>query len=151
MANIANSEFSKVLAPTPADLCVSCDKRDVAAPTAAPTANDTQELAVLPAGCVPVGYLVNVPDLDTGATFTFSLGFLNTGKTDLSTAAAEGGAVLASAKTTAQAGGLLVPEATSLLAVQPVNYDRYFAVKYTGTFAGWQTGTWRVALQYRPA
>ena len=151
MANTKNTEFDKVLAPTPADLCVSVDKRDVVAPTTAPTANDTQELAVLPAGCVPVGYLIAVPDLDTGATVTFSLGFLNTGKTDLSTAAAEGGAVLASAKTTAQAGGILVPEAAALLAVQPVNYDRYLAVKYTGTFAGWQSGTWRVALQYRPA
>lgn len=151
MANIANSEFSKILAPTPADICLSCDKRNVVAPTAAPTANDTQELAVLPAGCVPVDYLIAVPDLDTGSTVTFSLGFLNTGKTDLSTAAAEGGAVLASAKTTAQAGGVLTPESEVLLKVTPVDYDRYLAVKYTGTFAGWQSGTWRVALKYRPA
>lgn len=151
MANTANSEFSKVLAPTPGDVCVSADKRNVVAPTAAPTANDTQELAVLPAGCVPVDYLISVPDLDTGSTVTFSLGFLNSTKTDLSTAAAEGGAVLASAKTTAQAGGILVPEAAALLAVTPVDYDRYLAVKYTGTFAGWQSGTWRVVLKYRPA
>lgn len=151
MANIKNSEFNTKPAPIGAGVTVVCDKRDVAAPTVAPTANDTQELAVLPAGHVPVNYLVNVPDLDTGTTVTFSLGFLNAGKTDLSTAAAEGGAVLASAKTTAQGSGVLVPEALALLAVQPVDYDRYFAVKYTGTFAGWQTGTWRVALQYRPA
>ena len=151
MANIANSEFSKILAPTPADLCVSVDKRNVVAPTVAPSANDTQELAVLPAGCVPVNYLIAVPDLDTGTTVTFSLGFLNATKADLSTAAAEGSAVLAAAKTTAQSGGILVPEAAALLAVTPVDYDRFLAVKYTGTFAGWQSGTWRVALQYRPA
>lgn len=151
MANIKNSEFEKILAPTPADICVSVDKRDVAAPTAAPSANDTQELCVLPAGCVPVDFQLFVPDLDTGTTVTFSLGFLNSGKTDLSTAASEGGAVLASAQTTAQTGGQLRNTAEALFKVTPVAYDRYFAIKYTGTFAGWQTGTIRAALLYRPA
>jgi len=151
MSNTVNAEFSKKLAPTPAGLEVSVDKRDVVAPTAAPTANDTQELCVLPAGTVPVDFQLFVPDLDTGATVTFSLGFLNTGKTDLSTAAAEGAAVLASAQTTAQGGGQLRNVAEALFKVTPVAYDRYFAVKYTGTFAGWQAGTFRAALSYRNA
>lgn len=151
MANTKNTDFDKKPAPIGAGVSVVADIRAVVAPTVAPTANDTQELAVLPAGHVPVGYFISVPDLDTGATVTFSLGFLNALKTDLSTDAAEGGAVLASAKTTAQAGGFLVPEAAALAKVTPVNYDRYLAVKYTGTFAGWQSGTWNVQLLSRPA
>lgn len=151
MANTRNTDFDKKPAPIGAGVSVVADIRAVVAPTAAPTANDTQELCVLPAGHVPVGYLISVPDLDTGATVTFSLGFLNTLKTDLSTDAAEGGAVLASAKTTAQAGGVLAPEVAALAKVQPVNYDRFLAVKYTGTFAGWQSGTWNAILLSRPA
>jgi hypothetical protein len=152
MANNANSEFSKILAPTPADLCVSVDKRDVAI-AANPTANDTTELCVLPAGCVPVDYKVWFPDLDTNGTPTvaLSLGFLNAGKTDLSTAASEGGAVLVSGKTTAQAGGLLQTESEALFKVTPVNYDRYFAVKWTTAAATFAAGTVRAELFYRPA
>jgi len=151
MANIKNSDFDKKPAPIGAGVSVVADIRAVVAPTVAPTAGDTQELCVLPAGHVPVGYLISVPDLDSGTTVTFSLGFLNALKTDLSTDAAEGGAVLASTKTTAQAGGFLVPEAAALAKVQPANVDRYLAVKYSGTFAGWQAGTWNAQLLHRPA
>lgn len=152
MANNANSEFTKVLAPTPADVCVSADKRDVAV-SAAPAVNDTTELCVLPAGYVPVDYFVAMPDLDSGGTpaITFSLGFLNSTKTDLSTAATEGGAVLASGKTEARTGGVVRAENSVLLAVQPVNYDRYFAVKWTAAAATFQAGTVRAVLSYRPA
>lgn len=151
MANTKNTDFDKKPAPIGFGVSVVADVRAVVAPTAAPTANDTQELCVLPAGHVPVGYLISVPDLDSGTTVTFSLGFLTAAKDDLSTAAAEGGAVLASAKTTAQAGGFLVPEAAALAKVQPALVDRYLAVKYTGTFAGWQAGTWNAILLSRPA
>jgi hypothetical protein len=55
--------------------------------------NDIGEVGLLPAGCVPVDVLVDADDLDSGAAaMVLQVGILNAGETDLSTAAADGGA-----------------------------------------------------------
>lgn len=153
MANFANAEFTRVQAPIPNDASIAADKRDVATPTAALALNDTQELAVLPAGCVPVGYTIAVPDLDTNGapTISISLGLLNAGKTDLSTASEDGGAFWSTGLTTARTGGVVTVDSAAPFAVRPVQYERYFAYKVTAAAATWQPGTWRVSLLYRPA
>ena len=55
-------------------------------------ANDTGAVAVLPAGCVPVGLVYDSDDLDTNAspTITASVGPVNAGATDLSEVWASG-------------------------------------------------------------
>lgn len=55
--------------------------------------NDVGQIGVLPAGCVPVDVHVDATDIDSGAAAAvFQVGLLNAGETDLSTAAADGGA-----------------------------------------------------------
>jgi hypothetical protein len=54
---------------------------------------DVVQLFVLPAGCVPVSYIIGATDMDTGTpAFTAHFGLLNVGETAVSTAAADGGA-----------------------------------------------------------
>lgn len=55
--------------------------------------NDIGQIGVLPAGCVPVDVHVDGSDIDSStAAVIFQVGLLNAGETDLSTAAADGGA-----------------------------------------------------------
>lgn len=55
--------------------------------------NDVGAVGILPAGCVPVDVYVDGDDLDSGAAaMVLQIGVCNAGETDLSTAAADGGA-----------------------------------------------------------
>lgn len=119
--------------------------------TAAPSLNDTLELGPLPGGHLPVDYLLDCDDIDTGGSpsIALSLGLLNSGKTDLSTAAADGGAVWASGITSAQAGGFTRNAGRILNAVQAVETDRAIALKVTTAAATFAAGKLRLCVLAR--
>lgn len=117
----------------------------------APAANDTLELGPLPAGHVPIDYTLDCDDLDSNGTplIALSLGLLNAGKTDLSTAAADGGAVWASGINDARAGGFSRNAGRILNAVTPVQTDRNIAIKVTAAAATFQAGSLRLCVLAR--
>lgn len=59
---------------------------------AALAAADVVEFGFLPQNCMPVDYMIDNDDLDTGATATFDFGILTAAGTAVSAAAADGGA-----------------------------------------------------------
>lgn len=62
-------------------------------PTGDLALNDCGAIGILPAGHVPVDVHVDATDMDSGAAaMVLQVGVLNAGETDLSTAAADGGA-----------------------------------------------------------
>lgn len=124
------------------------------------TLNNVGNIGILPAGCVPVGLLVDSDDLDTNAspTVAFAIGMSNAAvsnnvqgatPTDISTAAADGGAAWATAITVGQAGGQVQPLSKALSRVQAVNYDRYIVLKATTAAATGAAGEFGVTLLYR--
>lgn len=115
--------------------------------------NDIGEVGILPAGCLPVALLVDSDDLDSNGTPTIvaSVGVLNAAGTDLSTAAADGGAVWGSGLTVCQAGGQVQVLSKALSRVQASQSDRKIGVKFTTAAATAQAGTIGLTLLYRSA
>lgn len=93
--------------------------------------NDTGAVMLLPAGCVPVDAVIDMDDLDSGAAaLVFQLGIVNAGETDLSTAAADGGAhwgttVAANTANTQR----LTFNGKAMVSVQPTQVDRKVGLK----------------------
>lgn len=113
--------------------------------------NDTIEMGPLPGGHVPIDYTLDLDDLDSNGApaISMSLGLLNAGKTDLSTAAADGGAVWASGINDARAGGFSRNTGRVLNAVQPTELDRAIALKITAAAATKQAGKARLTVLAR--
>lgn len=117
---------------------------------AAPALNDTIEMGPLPAGHVPIDYWHDIDDLDTGTAMVLALGLLNSGKTDLSTAADDGGAVWASALNDAQAGGYKRNSGRVLAKVASTpDTDRAIAFKVTTAAGTFQAGKIRLCVLAR--
>lgn len=141
-----------------------CAYTDVAIATTDLDLADVIQLAILPANCVPEGYVLDMTDMDSTTTLAVNFGLLGTTvasngqRTDnatVSTAAADGGAAWAAASTLGQAGGILLHTASAaafrvLKDVTPVNYDRKVAlvVSTAGTAVA---GTASLQLKYRAA
>jgi len=114
--------------------------------------NDIGRVGILPAGCVPVGLLVDSDDLDTGTpAVVLSVGLLNAGETDLSTADADGGAAWGTGLTVAQAGGQVQATSKALSRVTPTQTDRMIGLKVTTAPATKAPGVVGVTLLYRTA
>lgn len=108
-------------------------------------ANDTGAVALLPAGCVPVGLVFDSDDLDTNAspTISASVGPVNAGETDLSEVWASG--------ITASRDGSAVTVALSKAAMRmtaPVA-DLKIGVKFTAASATKAAGQVGLTLLYR--
>lgn len=115
-------------------------------------ANDIGRVGILPAGCVPVGLLVDSDDLDTGTpAVVLSVGVLNAAETDLSTADADGGAAWGTGLTVAQAGGQVQVTSKALSRVTPTQTDRMIGLKVTTAPATKAPGVVGVTLLYRTA
>ena len=123
-------------------------------------ANNIDCVGILPAGCVPVSVIIDADKLDSGATpaVAFSLGVSNAAvvngqhfgtPTDISALAVDGGAVWASLIKTAQLGGQDQFLSKAISRVQPVNYDRYLALKVTTAAAATTAGEVGITLLYR--
>jgi hypothetical protein len=105
--------------------------------TAAQIAHDNLVgLVILPAGCIPIDFILVVDDLDTGAAITQAVGLLNALETDL-----EAGSEMISAATIARSGGSA--RATGLPIVVPTQTERVIASKITdgGVLTVKSTGT----------
>lgn len=115
--------------------------------------NDCGGVVLLPARHVPVAAFIDSEDLDTNAspTIAMQLGILNAGETDLSTAAADGGAVWASGITVSQAGGMVQVVGRPMTQVLPSDVDRRVGVKLTAASATKAAGRVGITLLYRAA
>ena len=103
------------------------------------------KLCKLPAGCVPVGLVVDFDELDSNAspTTTATFGILNSDEDAL--------AVSAGALTTTQlgAGGIQAASDEDFFRVAATDSDRYIAVILGGTVATAAAGVLGATLQYR--
>lgn len=110
-------------------------------------ANDAGAVAILPAGCVPVGLVYDSDDLDTNAspTIAASVGPVNAGQTDLSSTWASG--------ITASQGGTsaTVPLSTAAMRLAPAATDTLIGIKFTAASATKAAGEVGLTLLYRAA
>lgn len=123
--------------------------------------NALDNIAILPAGCVPVGLIVDSDDLDSNGTPTlqWAFGVSNAAvgangtqgvtPTDISTATADGGAAWATGVTTSQAGGQAQFYSKAMSRVTPVAYDRYIVAKSTTAAATGAAGELGLTLLHR--
>ncbi|MFA6039890.1 MAG: hypothetical protein WC733_00120 [Methylophilus sp.] len=116
------------------------------------------QLAILPAGCVPVGYVLGSTDVDTNGTPTATLdfGILDSAGTAISIATADGGDEWIDGSTLPQAGGIALHTASKALYdvlkdVQVSDEDRIVAVKFATAVATAAAGTVSLELSYRAA
>jgi len=115
--------------PYPLDQGLVALEFDYALPTGQAYAlNDTIELGLMPSNCEPVDCFLSYEAL--GASGAVSLGILNSGKTDLDTSAASGGAAWIGA-TTVSAAGLTRATTPACTKVQTSTADRSIALKVT--------------------
>lgn len=115
---------------------------------------DILEFMELPEDHVPVDFELDADDLDTHATPTIVLaaGLLNAGKTDLSSAADDGGAVWLSGATVAQTAGLVRPTTVAVKRVVPkAATRRMVGAKVTTVAATKAAGNVGFTLRYRAA
>jgi len=140
----------KLPAPIPVAQEVLSAKAKVVLTAAQVASGNIVTFVVLPADCVPVGYVINADDLDSGvAALTFDFGLLNAAETAIETE-------LVANSTLAQAGGLLLHTASKaaydlLSGVAVDDVDRVVGIKFdtaAGTAAG---GDIEVELLYKAA
>lgn len=152
-ANAATSDYLNGRKPT-----ITCDCSEVVAqryPLTMATAdlalNNVGVIGLLPAGCVPVGVLVDSDDLDTGGSpaLVWSIGLANTGETDISTAPADGGAAWGTGLTVSQAGGQVQVLSKAISRVTATQADRKIMLKATTAAATAAAGELGVTLLYR--
>lgn len=139
--------------PTPAGGEVLSVRFALDLPTGDLAANDIGAVGILPAGCVPVDVHVDATDMDSGAAaMVLQVGICNAGETDLSTAAADGGANWGS--TTAANTAFhqrLTFNGTALVSVAKAETDRKVGVKVATAPSTAVAGTVGVTLFYRAA
>lgn len=141
-------------APTPdcaCDLVVVRFTLDL--PTADLQLNDCGAVGILPAGCVPVDVHVDGTDMDSStAALVFQVGIANTAVTDISTAAADGGAhwgVTTAVNTAFHQR--ITPNGQAMVSVTPATTDRKVALKVATAPTTAVAGTVGVTLFYRAA
>lgn len=149
MAKIDSLYGSGVLpAPIPVAQEVLSAKAKVVLTAAQVAAANVVTFVVLPADCVPVGYVINSDDLDSGvAALTFDFGILNAGETALDT-------TLVSGSTLGQAGGLLLHTASKaaydlLSGVAADDVDRMVGLKFVVAAGTAAAGDIEVELLYK--
>jgi hypothetical protein len=109
--------------------------------------NDIIEMGLLPAGHVPVDVIYSATDLDTGGpTHAVSFGVLIADKSDISVAAADGGAAWATGLTIGQAGTLTRQTANVLASVLPSTANRSLGFKVTTASTTKAAGTIRATV-----
>lgn len=121
---------------------------------AALVVDDILYMGDLPAGHLPVDFMVDSDDLDTGGSpaIVLQAGILNAGKTDIDTTAS-GGAEWLGSSTVAQAGGMarMAGKAMSRVVVNDL-VDRPIGIKIsTAPATGATSGKVGLTLTYRPS
>lgn len=148
--------------PFPAGLETISQRFKLPLATADLALNTVGNIGILPAGCIPMQVIIDSDDLDSNGTPTiaWSIGISNgavtnnqqsASGTDISTAAADGGAAWGTGITVSQAGGQVQVFSKALSRVTPVNYDRYIMLKATTAAATAVAGEIGAMIQYRAA
>lgn len=128
--------------------------------TANPTANDVVALCVLPANHLPVDIILDTDDLDASTGITISVGvvdktpdqLLTATTADISTTAADGGAVWIATSAAAQTGVIARPTTKAFLRVTPSTSDRIIGLQFTAAASGaFSAGRVGLCFFYRPA
>lgn len=111
-------------------------------------ANDTGAVGILPAGCVPVGLIVDSDRIDTNATGTIaaSVGLVNSDASDLSGTAWAAGIVAGRDGSSA-----VVALAPAAMRLAPADTDRRIGIKFTAAAATKAAGQVGLTLLYRAA
>lgn len=118
---------------------------------------DVVQFFVLPAGCVPVNYVIGATDMDTGtAILAADFGLLNTGETAVSAAAADGGAKWLTALAMSGTAAITLSTATKaaydiLKAVLPSSVDRIVAFVISTAATTAAAGTLTLEFSYKAA
>ena len=129
-----------VSAITKNDVSIVTQRQAITAVAADIALNAVGALAILPAGCIPVGVYV-----DGEGSLACDIGIVNDAETAISTAAADGGAAWVTA--TAANGNTILTTKT-IVRVAPSNVDRKVGLRVTTAGA---VGTLGLTLQYRQA
>lgn len=148
--------------PTECDVALIATRFAQAVAAGEMALNALDNIAILPAGCVPVGLIVDSDDLDSNGTPTLQWGFgvsnaavtnnIQGGTpTDISTATADGGAAWATGVTTSQASGQGQFYSKAMSRVTPTSYDRYIVAKATTAAATGAAGELGLTMLYRQA
>lgn len=159
---MATIKSKNVLGTEPAPVPVAQElvtvRVDVDLTAAQVVSGNVVQLAVLPAGCVPVSYVFESTDLDTNVspTATLDLGILADSGTAISTAAADGGDEWIDGSTLPQAGGIALNTASKALydvvkAVQASDEDRVVAAVFASAVATAAAGKVSLELTYKAA
>lgn len=130
--------------------------------TVTPATSMVLELGQLPVGSIPVDWIIDSDDLDSGAAITMDFGILVAAKTSVDTGATSGGAAWLAASTLPQAGGVARPttKATFRTAARTATPTgdtpaaaqlRSVGLAFTGTLTGAQEGDIEISLFYRAA
>lgn len=134
-------------APFPAGGEVVACRFPIALVAADLDANDTGAVAILPAGCVPVGLVYDSDDLDTNAspTIAASVGPVNAARDDLTATWASG---ITASQGGASANVVLSPAAMKLA---PSTSDLVIGIRFTAAAATKAAGEVGLTLLYRAA
>ena len=139
--------------PTPQGAEVVATRFTIALGTADLDANDIGTVGKLPAGCLPVNVFVDSTDIDSStAAVIFDIGVMNTGGTDISTEAADGGGKWGS--TTASNAAFsqrMTHYLNNINAVTKSTSERSIAVKVATAPTTAVAGTIGITLLYRNA
>ena len=159
MATTKKSNYAKGVTPQPTP--IGKEVISVFASLALATTDidlaDVIQYFILPAGCVPVGYVVGATDMDTGGTvLTADFGLLNAGATAVSTATADGGAAWIATLALNSTAAITLHTASKaaydvLKSVTPTSVDRIvgFVVAAAATTAA--SGTLTLEFSYKSA
>ena len=112
--------------------------------------NDVIEMAILPAGYVPVGVKLATEDIDTGTTLTLDCGVLSGTAGVLDNARTCGNEAFA-ASTIGQTGGVVNETKANILLLAPTDTDRSIGLKVAAAAAGLVAGAKvRLTVTARP-
>lgn len=138
---------------TAGDACIVAVRFTLDLPTGDLAANKCGAVGILPAGCVPVDVQVDGTDMDSStAAMVLQVGICNADESDLSTAAADGGAHWG--VTTAVATAFhqrLTLNGQALVSVAPVQTNRKIGLKVATAPTTAVAGTVGVTVFYRAA
>lgn len=159
MATTKKSNHVKGLIPTPTPVGkeVISVYESISLATTDIDLADVVQFFVLPAGCVPVSYVIGATDMDTGtAILAADFGLLNTGETAISAAAADGGAKWLTALAMSGTAAITLSTATKaaydiLKAVLPSSVDRIVAFVISTAATTAAAGTLTVEFSYKSA
>lgn len=132
-------------APIPSGIELVANRSTISLVAADLDANDAGTVAILPAGCVPVGLVYDSDGLDSNATptITASVGLMNAADTDLASVWASG--ITASRDGTS----VIVALSSAAMRLAPSQADRRIGVKFTAAAATKAAGVVGLTLMYR--